>query len=376
MKHPINYYFLGSSGLLLACGMVFLATLSGIESLQAFGNTHYYTFHQLAAAGIGIFLGLVAFFMPLRIIKKLALPALIINLGLLIAVFLPMFGTKIWGAQRWINIAGVSLQPSEFLKITAVMYLAAWLANKTSENYKKGWILSAKKGYHDAVRVFLPFLALLAVIAVILYFQKDASTLGITSIALISVYFAAGTPLWTTFALMAMGVCGALALIRFEPYRINRFLVFLHPEADPLGIGFQLKQSILAVGSGGLFGKGLGMSTQKFGFLPQAMGDSIFAIIGEELGIIGCAALIGLFIFFFWQGIRIALNSTDKFGKLAAIGICTWIILQTFMNIASSIGVFPLTGIPLPFFSYGGSHLMAELAAVGLLLNISRNKIS
>ncbi len=374
MKHGINYYFLGASGLLLICGMVFLATLSGIESLQAFGNTHYYLFHQLIAAAIGIVIALVAFFIPIRIIKKLALPALVINLGLLIVVFLPMLGTKVWGAQRWINIAGVSLQPSEFLKITAVVYLAAWLANKAPENSKKGWISSAKKGYHSAIRVFLPFLALLSIIAIILYFQKDASTLGITSISLVAVYFAAGTPLWTTLALLTMGICGALALIKFEPYRVERFLVFLHPEADPFGIGFQLKQSILAVGSGGLFGKGLGMSTQKFGFLPQAMGDSIFAIIGEELGIIGGVALVALFIFFFWQGMRIALASSDRFGKLAAIGICTWIILQTFMNIASSIGIFPLSGIPLPFFSYGGSHLMAELAAVGLLLNISRNK--
>ena len=170
----------------------------------------------------------------------------------------------------------------------------------------------------------------------------------------------------------SLEIASALLLIKIEPYRVQRFLVFLHPEADPLGIGFQLKQSLLAVGSGGWFGKGLGMSTAKFGFLPQSMSDSIFAIVGEELGLIGCTILILLFVFFFWQCIKIAKNSHDKFGKLTAIGITTWILLQSFMNIASTLGIFPLAGIPLPFFSYGGSHIIAELMAVGLLLNISK----
>jgi len=154
---------------------------------------------------------------------------------------------------------------------------------------------------------------------------------------------------------------------------VQRFLVFLHPEADPLGVGFQLKQSLLAVGSGGIFGKGLGMSTQKFGYLPQAMSDSMFAILGEETGIIGCTILLLLFLAFCWQAIKIANNSSDKFGKLIAIGITVWFMTQAFMNIASAIGIFPLSGIPLPFFSYGGSHIISELIAVGLLLNISKH---
>ena len=373
MKRPINYYYLGTVALLLLAGTLFLATLSGIESLQAFGNTHYYLFHQLTAIGIGLVLGTIAFFFPLRILKKIALPLLLANLVVMASVFLPFLGAKIWGAKRWISIFGMSLQPSEFLKISAIVYLSAWLGAKYQIQTKRSWAGAVKKGYDGIVRVFLPFIALLAVISTMLYLQKDASTLGITTAALLAIYFAAGTPLWNLLLLVLAGMGGGLLLIRLEPYRMQRFLIFLHPETDPLGIGFQLKQSLLAVGSGGIFGKGLGMSTQKFGFLPQAMGDSIFAIIGEETGIIGCAMIVLLFAFFCWQGINIARRATDNFGKLTAVGITTWITLQAFMNIASSLGLFPLSGIPMPFFSYGGSHIMAELAAIGLMLNISRN---
>ncbi len=365
MKHLINYHFLGAALALLLLGTLFLSTLSGIESLQAFGNTHYYLFHQLISIGIGAALALIAFFFPLHLLKKFSLIFLLINLALMVAVFLPFLGVKIWGASRWVNIAGISLQPSEFLKITATVYLAAWI----SARYKG----KEQKNNNGFIRIFLPFMALLGVIALLLYFQKDAATLGITSISLLAVYFVAGTPLWHMGLLVLAGAGGALLLVKLEPYRLERFLVFLHPETDPLGIGFQLKQSLLAIGSGGIFGKGLGMSTQKFGFLPQAMSDSIFAIIGEETGIIGCTILILLFVYLGWQAIKIANNSSDSFGKLVTVGIITWLMVQSFINIASSLGLFPLSGIPLPFFSYGGSHIMAELAAIGLLLNISKN---
>ena len=162
-------------------------------------------------------------------------------------------------------------------------------------------------------------------------------------------------------------------MVKFEPYRLDRWLIFLHPDTDPLGKGFQLRQSLISLGSGGFFGKGLGMSTQKFGFLPQAMTDSIFAIIGEELGIIGGIFLIAAFILLFWLGIKVARNSGDRFSKMTAIGIVVWIILQAFVNMASVAGIFPLAGIPLPFFSYGGSHLAVEMIGIGLLLNISKN---
>lgn len=373
MRGKINSTFLITSLILIILGELFLATLSAPASLKVSGGTNYYLFHQLFAIGIGLVVGIIAFKIPLHFLKKISGILLIINVALLIIVFLPFLGTQFWGAKRWISIGGNTFQPSEFFKITVILYLSAWLSGRFSPSVKKDWITSAKRGYSNLIKVFLPFLFLLSIIVVILYFQKDASTLGIIIISLLAIYFASGTPLWHTLLTLFMGVASASLLIWLEPYRMQRFLVFLRPETDPLGIGFQLKQSLLAIGSGGIFGKGLGMSTQKFGYLPQAMSDSVFAIIGEETGIIGCAIVIILIVSFFWQSLRISRNATDTFSKLAAVGIGTWILTQSFMNIASSIGVFPLSGIPLPFFSYGGSHIITEIAAVGLLLNISKN---
>lgn len=373
MKRRVNYYFLAVAGILLGFGVLFLATLSAISSLQIFGNTNYYLFHQLLAAGAGLVLGFIAFKIPLRFFRKIAFAFFIINLLLLAVVFIPSLGLKFWGAQRWINIGGITFQPSELFKISAILFISAWLSSKAHRHSKKGWVKAGRHAYEKLVKLFIPFLLLLALIAGILLMQRDMSTLGVITISLLAVYFSAGTPLWHTIIAIAAGAGGALALIAIEPYRLKRLLVFLDPETDPLGIGFQLRQSLLALGSGGIFGKGLGMSTQKFGFLPQAMTDSVFPIIGEETGIVGAGIVMVLFILFFWLGIKIANRSSDTFSRLTAIGLSTWIIAQALMNIASSAGIFPLAGIPLPFFSYGGSHLIAEIIAVGILLNISKN---
>jgi len=372
MKRAINYYFLTLSVVLIVLGLLFLASLSAIASLQTFGNTNYYLFHQLISAAIGLILGVVVFITPLSFFKKISLLLLIINLLLLIAVFLPVIGTKFWGATRWIGIGNNTIQPSEFLKITSILYLSALISNKFSENSKKGRIFLAKI-YHNFKKVFLPFLLLLFLIAIILYFQRDMSTLGIIGITLIVVYFVSGTTFWHTILASIIGLGAAVVFIIVEPYRVQRFLTLLNPEADPLGRGLQLKQSLIAMGSGGIWGKGLGMSTQKFGFLPQAMSDSVFAILGEETGIIGPSILIILFLLFLYFGFKIANSAINTFSKLTAVGITTWIVLQAFVNITSIIGLFPLSGIPLPFFSYGGSHLVAEMMGVGLLLKISKN---
>lgn len=372
MRKGINYYFLFFAAGLLATGSLFMATLSAPASMQAFGNTNYYILHQLAAVGIGLVAGLAMFFIPLGFLKKISLPLLIVTMIAMAGVFMPFFGTKIWGASRWITIFGVSVQPSEFLKIAAILYLSTWLSKKFTHEKRRGLKAFAQQNWHNFIKIYIPFLCLLGILLALLYFQKDMSTLGVIILSLVAIYFAAGTPLWHTALSIVGGAGGAFLLIRMAPYRMQRFLVFLQPDMDPLGIGFQLRQSLLAIGSGGIFGKGLGMSTQKFGFLPQAMGDSVFPILGEEIGIVGCAILIGLFLLLFWQGIKIAKNSTDQFGKLVAIGITVWFCAQTFTNIASSIGFWPLAGIPLPFFSYGGSHIVAELMAIGLMLNISR----
>ncbi len=381
MKKSSNHYLFPLEGnillalslFLLVFGLLFLSTLSAIASLQVFGNTNHYLFHQLMGAAIGLVLAIIAFKVPLSFLKKIA-PILVgLNLLALVIVFLPFIGIRLGGASRWIKIGNNTFQPSEFFKITAIIYLSAWLSNKFSGYSKKGFGGMAKKGYENLTQIYLPFLLLLGIVVVVFILQKDISTLGITTVSLITIYFCAGTPLWNTFATVLAGMGGALFLVIKEPYRFERLLIFLHPETDPLGMGLQLKQSLIAIGSGGFFGKGLGMSTQKFGFLPQAMSDSIFAILGEETGILGCIILVALFLLFLYIGFKIAQSSEDKFAKLTAIGITTWIVFQAFINIASCIGLFPLSGIPLPFFSYGGSHIVAEMIGVGLLLNISKN---
>lgn len=356
---------------LVAFGILFLATLSAIASLQVFGTANHYLLRQLARIFIGLVAGFILFKMPLPWLKKAAPWLLLANLLVLASVFIA--GNTFWGATRWLSIGGVTFQPSEFLKITAIVYLAALISSRYSETKKRGWVHLAKKGYDDIVRVFLPFLICLGIIAVILALQPDISTLGIISLTMLVVYFASSTSLWHSLLIVVGGVGSLLALVYFEPYRAQRLLTFLNPEADPLGKGFQLKQSLIAMGSGGWFGKGWGMSVQKFGFLPQAMTDSIFAILGEETGIIGCGILIAAFLLFLWLGFKIAHAATDRFSKLTAVGITTWITLQAFINIASTTGMFPLSGLPLPFFSYGGSHIIAELMGVGILLNISKN---
>jgi len=371
-KHP-NYYLLFLVIILVVFGILFLSTLSAPASMRSFGNTNYYLMHQLYLLLAGIILAIVAYKFPLNYFRKLAPYLFFANIVLLMIVFLPAIGVKFWGAKRWINIGIATFQPSEFLKITAILYLSAWISNRLSQQRKKGWIFIAKKGYHNIKSIFIPFIFFLSLISVILYFQPHISALTIIGTTLVIVYFFAGTPLWHTLSIILGGIGGLFLLIKYSPYRLDRWLIFLHPETDPLGKGLQINQSLIAIGSGGLFGKGWGMSIQKFGFLPQAMSDSIFAILGEETGIIGCLFLVSLFLYFLWLGVKIAKSSNNKFTQLTAIGITFWIVIQAFFNIAANLGIAPLAGIPLPFFSYGGSHLVTELVGVGILLNISKN---
>jgi len=374
MKGHFNYFLFFVVIFLLGFSILFFACLSAPASLQRFGNTNYFLFHQLLFGLLpGIILGFIAYKISLPFLKKWA-PLLVLgNLGLLFLVFFPKIGFSAGGASRWINFGFGSIQPSEFLKITAILYLSAWIASKLADTPVKDWKAVTKRGYHNIIYILVPFLIFLGVISIALYLQSDASTLGIISLTLLVLYFSAKTPVWHTVSIIIAGASALLFMIRFEPYRLDRWLIFLHPDTDPLGKGFQLRQSLISLGSGGIFGNGLGMSTQKFGFLPEAMTDSIFAIIGEEIGIIGCFIIICAFVLLFWLGLRIAKNSNDKFSKMVAIGVVFWITLQAFINMSSSAGIFPLSGIPLPFFSYGGSHLTVELIGIGLLLNISKN---
>jgi cell division protein FtsW len=357
-NHP-DYILLIVVAALVLSGILIISSVSTAISLEKFGNTYSFLVHQLV---FGILPGIISFFIfykiPLSFLKKWALIFLLLNLALLTMVFLPKIGASSGGATRWLSWGQFSFQPSEFLKLTFILYLAAWLAGRVEKEKRANLIA---------------FLMVLILVSLLLYFQPDISTLGTIIFVATLMYFLANTPLWHSFFIILAGTGGLLVLIKVASYRMNRLLVFLKPETDPLGIGYQIKQALIAAGSGGIFGLGLGMSRQKFGFLPQTMSDSIFAVFSEEMGFIGAFFLIFLFLFFLWRGFEISKKTKNKFAQLLSLGITSWIVLQAFIHIGSMIGILPLTGSPLSFISYGGSHLIAELAGVGILLNISKN---
>jgi cell division protein FtsW len=220
---------------------------------------------------------------------------------------------------------------------------------------------------------FLPFLGIMGLIGFLVMKQPDTGTLGIIVLSSFAIFFVSGARIQHIISLGSIGILALWILIKIEPYRLARITAFLDPGADPRGIGYQINQALLAVGSGGLLGVGLGHSRQKFNYLPEPVGDSIFAIVGEELGLIGAAFLVILFVLLAMRGIKIAKNSPDMFGRLVATGITSWIVFQAFINISANIALVPLTGVPLPFVSYGGTSLVFLMAAVGILLNISKH---
>jgi cell division protein FtsW len=377
MIKRLDYFLLFIVAILLILGISFLSALSAPISLSKFGTTNHYLIHQIVYGFLpGIFLCLIAFLIPLSFFKRISFLAFLLNLLVLISVFIPGIGSRFWGANRWLSLGSIGLQPSEFLKITSILYLSTWLSNRINQQPQGPKALKDKIPRNSFKQILLPFLIFLTVISVIFILQPNVSTLGIIGLTALVIYFASGTPLWHTLLITIFGSSGLILLLKYGSYRASRLLVFLNPNIDPLGIGYQINQALIAIGSGGIGGRGLGMSSQKFGFLPQTMSDSTFAVYAEESGFVGCIFLILLFSLFLWAGLAVARRSDDRFSKLVALGITFWILFQGFANISSMIGIFPLTGIPLPFISYGGSHIIAELIGVGILLNIARHQKS
>lgn len=365
-KGSFNYVLLVIVGVLIFWGLITVATVSFPASLKVYGSPWNYLLNQLFRLGIGVVLAVICFLIPLKFFKKWALWIFLGNVLLLLLVFVPKIGFSSGGATRWLNLGGFLIQPSEFLKISFLLYLAAWFSRKSTNDKSK-----------KIANSFLPFGLMLAVLFAILLKQPDMSTLGIICVSGLIIYFIADTPWWHSLIFIGFGSVAVLVSIKTASYRMARLLIFLNPWKDPLGMGYQLNQSLIAVGSGKLFGIGngfsLGLSRQKLGFLPESMTDSIFAIIGEELGLIGGVALVLLFLAFLLCVLKISDNTgKDTFAKLLTIGIGVWICFQAFFNIGGMLGILPMGGVPLPFFSYGGSHILTELAAIGLLFNISK----
>ncbi len=360
-KKSPDYILLGISGMIILFGLFVLASVVSIGTGIKFID-------QLLLGFLpgGLF-AYMLYKIPLPTLQKWAPFLLFANLFLIAMVFVPAFSETVRGGTRWLSLGGIiSFQPTEFLKLIFILYVSSLLAAK--EKVKK------KKKNYTLKELFLPFLAICSIITLLLVLQPDLSTLVIILSTGFVIYFTAKTPFWQSLAMMGMGSAALFLLIKFTEYRLERIIGFLDPNIDPLGATYQIQQALITVGSGGIFGLGLGMSQQKFGFLPFPETDSIFAILAEETGFIGSILLILLFLGFFWRGFLIAKNSKYEFVKLVSLGICFWIFIQTSVSIGSMIGVFPVTGIPLPFISYGKSHLIAEMAALGVLLNASRYK--
>lgn len=278
---------------------------------------------------------------------------------LTLLVFVPGLGFSYGGATRWINIGSFTLQPAEILKIGFVIYMATWLSGMYRHS-------------HSFLKGTLPFGAIIGVVGAVMLLQPDTDTFAIMTFAGMAMFITAGARWRDVVLIVLMGIMVLAALAFTRPYVMDRFTTFLNPGNDPLGSGYQIQQSLIAVGSGGLTGRGFGQSIQKFEYLPEPIGDSIFAVYAEEFGFIGSALLIILLSIFTFRGYKIASESRDLFGMLLVVGFMTIIVTQAFLNIAAMVGLAPLSGLPLPFISHGGTALLATLASVGIVLNVSK----
>jgi cell division protein FtsW len=356
-----DYVLIITFALILVFGLIILTSAGSAVGYEKFGDSYYFIKHQLLFGALpGLILLLIFSKIPYQKLKKFSAPLLFLSIILLIIVFVPSLGAKYGSAKSWINIFGFSFQPAELVKLTFLLYLSALLE-------KRG-----ESGVRDFYFGFLPFVFLLGLISLLIILQPDLGTLSIIIFMCLAVFYASGAKLKHMIGLILAGATSVYFLIKTSPYRVARLTTFLHPELDPLGIGYHINQAFLAIGSGGIFGRGFGHSRQKFLYLPEVTGDSIFAIMAEELGFIFCAILILLFIFFMYRGLKIAQNAPDMFGRLIATGIISWIVFQAFFNISSMVGLLPMTGVPLPFISAGGTALAVTMAAVGILINISK----
>lgn len=291
--------------------------------------------------------------------RKYAFYIFVATCLLTLAVFLPGIGFGHGGAQRWLIVGGFSFQPAEFLKIGYIIYMATWLSgtHKQIQSFKYGT---------------LPFMGITAIVGVILLLQPDTDTFLLLAMTGTAMFVTAGGS-WRDVLLMAVAGVVLLVILAFtRPYIMDRFTTFFDPSSDPQGKSYQIQQSMIAIGSGGLAGRGFGQSIQKFEYLPEPIGDSVFAVYAEEFGFIGSTLLILLFSSFTFRGYKIASHAKDLFGMLLVVGFMTLIVTQAFLNIAAMLSLAPLMGLPLPFVSHGGTALLTTLTAVGIVLNVSK----
>ncbi|KKS45576.1 cell division protein FtsW [Candidatus Gottesmanbacteria bacterium RIFCSPLOWO2_02_FULL_42_29] len=352
-EKKIDFLLLALAVLFTAFGLLMVYEASNIPAFETFGNKYHYVSDQFTSSLIGIGVLAAVYFFPHKKYLQLSVPLLLITILSLAAVLIPGLGLKILGARRWLNLGFISFQPSELAKLTLIIYLASWLTSK-----EKGRLFS--------------FVILLSIIVGLVMLQPDLGTAIILTAIFLTVYFVSAAPWWQFVLLLPGALIAVLIMSIISPYRYQRLMTFFNPNIDPLGSSYHIRQILISLGSGGLSGLGLGASRQKYQYLPEATTDSIFAIIGEELGFLGTAFLIFLYLVFLYHIFRIVRNAPDKMSFLLGSGILAFFGFQIIVNLGSMVALLPLTGVPLPFISYGGSSLVVSLACVGIILNISR----
>ncbi|MBU4455733.1 putative lipid II flippase FtsW [Patescibacteria group bacterium] len=358
-QHEPDWSLIITTAVIVVFGLVMLSSASLVVAYKEYNDSYYFFKHQL----LGLFAGIIAFLFFARVDyhkwKKYAFGFLIFSIVMLLLVFIPGLSAEYGKSRSWINIFGFSLQPSEFVKLSFLLYLAAWLESR-------------HKKLEDISRGIGHFVVILGIICLLMLLQPDIGTLSIIVLTSLVVYFVGGGNIKHILAIILLSIAAVSIMAHFMPYQANRIKCFVDPSYSKDEFCYQINQSLIAVGSGGIFGRGLGASRQKYSYLPEVYNDSIFAVIGEETGLIMSAGLVLLFMFLFYRGYLISKRAPDGFGANLAIGIVSWIVIQVIINIGGMIKLMPMTGVPLPLISYGGSALLAALSALGILVNISK----
>ena len=359
-----NEVTMGVLSIFFVClGLLLIYSTSSVFSMQQYGSQYHFFYRQFLYACFGLALMAILGFSDYRRFQPYAAPVLVLSGLLLLLVFLPGLGKEVRGAQRWIDLGPVNFQPSELVKVTMVFYLASLLSRKAVQKS----IRDSFPSYLTIWLITLPFLGLVLA-------QKDLGTPVIMVMTVFLLLFLAGAR-GQHLALTALAVIPAAGLLCLGNHRWQRLTSFWDPWADPYGAGYQLIQSLISLGKGGLFGVGLGNGTQKLFYLPDAHTDFIFSVMGEELGMVGCYVFLFLLLLFVVTGVRVALRAPDAFGVFLACGLTFLVGLQMAVNVGISLGLLPTKGMALPFLSYGGSSLLTTLMAVGLLISIARHGV-
>lgn len=340
--------------LISIAGLFFVFESSSVRSFTEYGESFAYVKRQIIWIILGS--GLMVFFsmFPYKRLYQYSVILMTAAIGLLLLVLLPGLGSSAGGAQRWINLGFFRLQPTEFAKIATVIYLSAWFLKPEKKR-------------------FVSFIMLLGFLMFLIVLQPDMGTAVIIFLLSVIMYFLAGYELRYLFLMLPAAIGGFWILAKTSPYRLRRILAFFDPELDPLGITYHINQILISLSSGGIFGRGFGASRQKYLFLPEAHTDSIFAIIGEEVGFVGGVLVIAALFVFLHRVYRVAQDAQDRFGKLLASGIFAYFSIQIIVNLAGMVNLMPLTGVPLSFISYGGSHMLTSFIMTGIVINIARN---